>query len=175
MALGENKLGSRLGRYQELGHFPEPAYFLGLVRGPTRLFLNPISCPPALGYGERGQGLFRFLNKVRLPCGHSGLGWLGLCRRQTSCDNDDFSTFELIFSSSFSSFENILLPLVLCPPPPPPPPDIEAFYFSASSAFVRLTIYSESLLAFCDTLLGVALFRYVPRTGVSFFLLCLFE
>ena len=25
-------------------------------------FLNPISCPPALGYGERGQGLYRFLD-----------------------------------------------------------------------------------------------------------------
>ena len=27
-------------------------------------FLNPISCPPALGYGERVQGLYRFLNRV---------------------------------------------------------------------------------------------------------------
>ena len=67
-------------------------------------FLNPISCPTTLGYGERGQGLYRFLNRVRLPRGHSGLVWLGLCRRQMSCDNDDFSTYALISSSSFGFF-----------------------------------------------------------------------
>ena len=67
-------------------------------------FLNPISCPPALGYGEHGQGLYRFLNRVRLPRGRSGLVWLGLCRCQMSCCNDDFSTFALISSSSFSFF-----------------------------------------------------------------------
>ena len=80
-------------------------------------FLNPINCPPALGYGERGQGLYRFLNygergqglyrflnRVRLPRGRSGLVWLGLCRRQMSCGNDDFSTFALISFSSLSFF-----------------------------------------------------------------------
>ena len=41
-------------------------------------FLNPISCPPALGYRERVQGLYRFLNRVRLPRVCSGLVWLGL-------------------------------------------------------------------------------------------------
>ena len=48
--------------------------------------------------------------------------------------------------------ENILWPLACAPH------DIEGFYFSASSGFIRLTFCSESLLAFCDTLLGVALF-----------------
>ena len=67
-------------------------------------FLNPISCPPALGYGERGQGLYRFLNRARLPRVRSGLVWLGLCHRHMSCDNDDFSTFALISSSSFNFF-----------------------------------------------------------------------
>ena len=67
-------------------------------------FLNPISCPPALGYGKRGQGLCRFLNRVRLPRGHSRLVWLGLCRRQLSYGNDGFSTFALTSSSSFSFF-----------------------------------------------------------------------
>ena len=36
-------------------------------------FLNSISCPPALGYSERGQGLYRFWDRVRLPRGCSGL------------------------------------------------------------------------------------------------------
>ena len=36
-------------------------------------FLNPISCPPALGYNEREQGLYRFLDRVRFPHGCSGL------------------------------------------------------------------------------------------------------
>ena len=35
--------------------------------------LNPISCPPALSYSKRGQGLYRFLDRMRLPCGCSGL------------------------------------------------------------------------------------------------------
>ena len=38
--------------------------------GPARLFLNPISCPPALGYGECGQGLYRFLDQARYPHGY---------------------------------------------------------------------------------------------------------
>ena len=67
-------------------------------------FLNSISCPPALGYGERGQGLCRFLNRVRLLRGGSGLVWLRLCRRQPSYGNDGFSTFALTSSSSFSFF-----------------------------------------------------------------------
>ena len=40
----------------------------------------------------------------------------------------------------------------------PPSPSIKAFYFSASSGFIRLTFCLESLLAFCDTLLEVAFF-----------------
>ena len=36
-------------------------------------FSNPISFPSALGYGERVQGLYRFLNRVRLPRVHSRL------------------------------------------------------------------------------------------------------
>ena len=67
-------------------------------------FLNPISCPLALGYGERVKGLYRFLNRVRLPCVCSGLVWLGLCRRYMSCDNDDFSVFAPTSSISFSFF-----------------------------------------------------------------------
>ena len=93
----------------------EPGYFTGLAYkfsfkptswawevGLRAYFLNPISCPPALGYGERGQGLYRFLNRVRLPRGRLGLVWLGLCRRQMSCGNNDFSTFALISYNSFS-------------------------------------------------------------------------
>ena len=122
-------------------------------------FLNPISCPPALGYGERGQGLYHFLNRVQLPRGRSGLVWLGLCCRQPSYDNDDFLNFTLSFSSSFSFFrEHPLTVSIVTPPPPPPPPGIKAFYFSASSGFIRLTFYPESLLVFCDTLLEVAFF-----------------
>ena len=116
-------------------------------------FLNLISCPPTLGYCERGRGLYRFLNQVRLSRGRSRLVWLGLCRCQTSCDNDDFSTFAPISASSFSFLrEHSLIVSIV------PPPDIEAFYFFASSGFIRLTFCSESLLAFCDTLLGVAFF-----------------
>ena len=115
-------------------------------------FLNPISCPPALGYGERGQGLYRFLNRVLLPRGRSGLVWLGLCRRQPSYDNDDFSTFALTSSSSFSFFQEHPLTLSIVPP------GIKAFYFSVSSGFIRLTFCPESLLAFCDTLLEIAFF-----------------
>ena len=67
-------------------------------------FLNPISSPPALGYGERVQGLYRFLNRVRLSRVCLGLVWLGLCRRHMSCDNDDFSVFAPTSSSSFNFF-----------------------------------------------------------------------
>ena len=67
-------------------------------------FLNPISCPPSLGYDERGQGLYRFLNRVRLPRGRSKMVWLGLCHRQMFCDNDDFSTFTLISSNTLCFF-----------------------------------------------------------------------
>ena len=116
-------------------------------------FLNPISCPPALGYGERGQGLYRFLNRVQLPRGRSRLVWLGLCRRQLSHDNDDFSTFGLASSSSFSFFREHPLTVSIVPPP-----GIKALYFPASSGFIRLTFCPESLLAFCDTLLEVAFF-----------------
>ena len=67
-------------------------------------FLNPISCPPALVYNEHVQGLYRFLNRVRIARVCPGLGWLGLCRRHMSCDNDDFSVFASTSSSSFSFF-----------------------------------------------------------------------
>ena len=67
-------------------------------------FLNLISCPSALVYGERVQGLYCFLNRVQLPRVCSGLGWLGLCRRHMSCDNDDFSVFAPTSSSFFSFF-----------------------------------------------------------------------
>ena len=100
-----------LGLCKEPGHFTRPAYKSSFKPtswawgvGLRAYFLNPISCPPALGYGERGQGLYRFLNWLRLPRGCSGLVWLGLCRRQMSCGNNDFSTFALISSSSFSFF-----------------------------------------------------------------------
>ena len=72
--------------------------------GMRTYFLNPISCLPALGYGERVQGLYHFLNQVRLPHVCLGLVWLGLCRRHMSCDNDDFLVFAPTSSSSFSFF-----------------------------------------------------------------------
>ena len=100
-----------LGLRQEPGRFTRPAYKSYFNHaswtwgvGLHTYFLNPINCPPTLGYGERGQGLYRFLNRVQLPRGCSGLVWLGLCLRQMSCGNDDFSTFALISSSSFSFF-----------------------------------------------------------------------
>ena len=109
--LGWMNWASFLGLRQESGRFTGLAYKSSFNPaswtwgvGLCAYFLNPISCPPALGYGERGQGLYRFLNRVRLPRGRSGLVWLGLCRRQMSCGNDDFSTFALISSSSFSFF-----------------------------------------------------------------------
>ena len=109
-------------------------------------FLNPISCPPTLGYGERGQGLYRFSNRVRLPRVRSGLVWLGLCRHQTSCGTNDFSTFALISSSSLGFFREH--PLIVCIVSP----NIEDFSLSASSGFfflkTRLTLCSESLLVF---------------------------
>ena len=120
-------------------------------------FLNPISCAPALGYGERGQGLYRFLNRVRSLRGRSGLVWLGLCRRQPSYDNDDFSNFALISSSSFSFFQEHPLTISIMPPPPPPLV-LKFFTCLRSSGFIRLTFCPESLLAFCDTLLEVVFF-----------------
>ena len=115
-------------------------------------FLNPISYPPTLGYDERGQGLYRFLNRVRFPHGCSRLVWLGLYRRQPSYDNDDFPTFALTSSSSFNFFRehpltvSIFLPLLV----------LKLFF--ASSGFIRLTFYPESLLAFCNTSLEAAFF-----------------
>ena len=69
-----------LGLRQGPGRFTGPAYKSSF--NPTSrtwgvclhaYFLNPISCPPALGYNERGQGLYRFLDRVRFPRGCSGL------------------------------------------------------------------------------------------------------
>ena len=80
-------------------HFPW-AWRVGL----RAYFSNPISCPPALVYDERVQGLYHFLNRVQLPRVCSRLGWLGLCRRHMSYDNDDFSVFMPTPSSSFSFF-----------------------------------------------------------------------
>ena len=97
-----------------------------------------------------------FLESGATSTWHSGLVWLGLCRRQPSYANDDFSIFALTLSSSFSFFEENLLTVSIVPPPPPL--DIKAFYFSASSGFIRLTLCPESLLAFCDILLEVAFF-----------------
>ena len=55
-----------------------------------------------------------------------------------------------------------------------PPPSIEAFYFSASSGFIRLTFCLESLLAFCDTVLEVSFFvLFLGR--VHFSSLCVFS
>ena len=104
-----------LGLRKEPSRFTRPAYKSSFnpaswTRGVglRAYFLNPISCPSALGYDEHGQGLYHFLNRVRLPHGRSELVQLWLCRRQMSCGNDDFSSFALISSSSFSFFENIL-------------------------------------------------------------------
>ena len=110
-ALGVDELGSRFGPAPEPGRFTGPAYKYPFNPaswawgvGLRAYFLNPISCPPALGYSEHGQGQYHFSNRVRLPRVRSGLVWLGLCHRQTSCGTNDFSTFELISSSSFSFF-----------------------------------------------------------------------
>ena len=69
-----------LGLRQGPGHFTGLAYkspFTPASRtwgvGLRAYFLNPISCPPALGYSERGQGLYHFLDRVRFPRGCSGL------------------------------------------------------------------------------------------------------
>ena len=105
-------------------------------------FLNLISCPPTLGYGERGQGLNCFLNRVRLPHGRSGLVWLGLCRLQMSYGNDDISTFALISSGSFSFFREHPLTVSIVFPCP----GIEAFSFSTSSSFFFL----ETRLIICS-------------------------
>ena len=45
--LGRMNLAPVLGRYQKLGRFLEPAYFLGLVHGPARLFFKPNQLPPS--------------------------------------------------------------------------------------------------------------------------------
>ena len=120
-------------------------------------FLNPISCPPALGYGERGQGLYRFLNRVRLPRVRSELVWLGLCRRQMSCGTNDLSTFELISSSSFNFFREH--PLTVC-----------IVFFLLLNLFPSLRVRASFFLkivypfvqnlfwCFCNTLLGVVPF-----------------
>ena len=108
---GVDELGPCFGPVPGAWAFTGPAYKSSFNPAPwawevglRAYFLNPISCPPALGYGERGQGLYRFLNRVRLPRVCSGLVWLGLCRRQMSSSNNEFSTFALISSSSFSFF-----------------------------------------------------------------------
>ena len=108
-----------LGLCQEPRCFTRPAYKSPFNPtswawrvGLCAYFLNPISCPPTLGYGESGQGLYRFSNRVRLPRVRSGLVWLGFCRHQTSCGTNDFSTFALISSSSFSFFREH--PLTVC-------------------------------------------------------------
>ena len=63
------------------------------------------------------------------------------------------------------SSENILRLLVLCPLP-----SIKAFYFSASSGFIRLTFCPKFLLAFCDTLPEVAFFvLFLGRVRLSSF------
>ena len=93
LAFRANELGFCFGLVPRAWAFQLRAYFL-----------NPISYPPALGYGERGQGLYRFLNWVLLPRGRSGLVWLGLCHRQPCYGNDGFSTFAFTSSSSFNFF-----------------------------------------------------------------------
>ena len=103
-ALGANELGFLFGPVPRPRSFHRVAFSLGLLSGPSRLFSNPISCPPALVYGGRAQRLYRFLNQMRFPRVCSGLVRLGLSRRHMSCDNDDFSVFAPISSSSFSFF-----------------------------------------------------------------------
>ena len=108
-----------LGLCQDLERFTGPIYkssfnstsWAGEV-GLRAYFLNPINCPPALGYDERGQVLYHFSNRVRLPRVRLGLVWSGLCRRQSSCSTNDFSTFVFISSSSFSFFREH--PLTVC-------------------------------------------------------------
>ena len=89
---------------QDPGRFTRPAYKSSFNHaswawevGLHAYFLNSISCPPALGYGERGQGLYRLSNRVRLPRVRSGLVWLGLYRRQSSCGTNDFFDFHAYF------------------------------------------------------------------------------
>ena len=117
--LGWTNWAPVLGLCQEPGIFTGSAYksSFNLASwtwkvGLRAYFLNPISCPPALGCGKHGQGLYRFLNRVRLPRVRSGLVWLGLCRRQMFCGINDFSIFALISSSSFSFFREH--PLSVC-------------------------------------------------------------
>ena len=105
LALGANKLGSRFGLVPGARSFNWAYLFLRLGEWAcVPIFLNPISCSPALGYDERVEGLYRFLNRVRLPRVCLGLGWLGLCRCHMSCDDDDFSVFAPTSSTSFSFF-----------------------------------------------------------------------
>ena len=108
--LGRTNLATVLGWCQGLGHLTRLTFSLGLASGLARLFFKPYQLPPppppppALVYDERVQGLYRFLNRIRLPRVCSRLVWLGLCRRHMSCDNNDFSVFAPISSSSFSFF-----------------------------------------------------------------------
>ena len=46
-----------LGWSQGPGCYIQLLSSLGLASGPASLFSNPISCPPTLVYGMRGQGL----------------------------------------------------------------------------------------------------------------------
>ena len=66
-------------------------------------FSNPISCPPALGYGGRGQELYRFLHRMQFPRVCLG-GGLRLSRCHVSCGNDDSWVFALIFPLLLISF-----------------------------------------------------------------------
>ena len=45
--LGRMNWAPVLGRCQEPGRFTEPAFFLGLVRGPAHLFFKPNQLPPS--------------------------------------------------------------------------------------------------------------------------------
>ena len=160
---------SILGRCRGPGRLIGPTFSLGLASGPACLFLNPISFPPALVYGERVQGLYRFLNRMRLPRVCSRLVWLRLYRRHMPCVNDDFSVFASISSSSFSFFMRIssdhssCVPLILKP-----------FCFSGVQVSLSLTFalifHAELLLAFCDTLPEVAFFfLFMGRVCLSSF------
>ena len=117
-------------------------------------FLNPISFPPALGYCERGQGMYRFLNRVRLPGGRSRLVWLGLCPRQPSYANDDFSNFALTSSSSFSFFREHPLTVSIVPPPPPPPtpPPPPPLLSLVLKLFTFLRVWASFVLPFVQNL-----------------------
>ena len=105
LALGANKMGSRFGPVPRARVFYWAYLFLGLSEWACVPILKPYQLPPsALGYGERVQGLYCFLNRVRLPHVCSRLAWLGLCHRHMSGDNDDFSVFTPTSSTSFNFF-----------------------------------------------------------------------